>query len=361
MAKKSVLPLTSEGKALNRVDLAITALYEGLFIRYRLLSLAGTIALYVAIVLIFGNNLRISSNYFVILPVIVSSICFSFWGGLVSGILALPCNLLLFVILGHPEYSPANAIIAEISGIIVGFSLGYLNGYYKRLIKEIDLRKKTEARLRETLKEKDTLLNELNHRVKNNLNVVKSLINLQISRTSSREFAREAKNLENRIYAISLVQELLHNQGELADINPGAYLRLLATNLVKGYSDSRACVELDIQERLPNIDIDMGTNLGLIVNEVVSNSLRFALRDNVPVTIRISLRALNGGLSLSVRDNGLGFSLASAQKINGLGLTLVQSLTASLRGSSGYSFDGGTLFKLDFPIMPPARQKGIDA
>jgi hypothetical protein len=164
------------------LDRAIGAVYSHLFGRRRFLTLAVSITLYSASVLALGSTVRVSTNYFVLLPVIIASVGYGLYAGLASGALALPANLLLYAIIGHPEFSPESKLIAELSGIILGTILGYLSDYHRKLDAERRLRKETEAELTRTLRDREALFREVHHRVKNNLNLVKSMINLQVKR-----------------------------------------------------------------------------------------------------------------------------------------------------------------------------------
>ena len=146
------------------------------------------------VVLGTGTYLGISANYFVILPVLIVSLVCGFPGGLIAGVCALPANLFLFWLLGHAEYSPASKIIAELSGVFVGSAFGFLSDYFRKMIREMEKRKEAERELRRSLGEKEILLRELQHRVKNNLNLIKGLIQLQRNRSSDPAF-REASGL----------------------------------------------------------------------------------------------------------------------------------------------------------------------
>ena len=210
------------------VGRARSRLHHLLFTRWKAASLAASICAYTAIVLCFGRELAISNNYFVALPVLVAALGYSVPGGLAAGLLGLPANLLLFAILGHPEYSPANKLIAECFGTVLGFSLGYVAHNFRMYEGELRRRFETERDLTRALKEKDILLKELNHRVKNNLAVIKSIAQLQRSRSRDPDFLVSIDRLVERIHAIALVHEQLYGPEEgVLTVDPGHYLDAL--------------------------------------------------------------------------------------------------------------------------------------
>ena len=160
--------------------------------------------IYAALVWCSGSALGVSNNYFVILPLLASAFAFKLPGGIAAGALALPANLALFALMGHPEFSPASKIMAEMAGLIFGLAVGFLADYFGKVEAEIESRIATEESLRAVLAEKEILLREIHHRVRNNLNIIKSLVQLQKSRSSNPEFIEAADELIGRIFAIAL-------------------------------------------------------------------------------------------------------------------------------------------------------------
>jgi two-component sensor histidine kinase len=332
------------------------------FIRYRYASTAVVVVLYALALVATGNALGVSSNYFVIAPVIVAALGFGTRGGLVAGLLGLPSNLLLYGLLGHPEFSPASKPIAELSGLVVGLAFGRLADYFRIVEREIKKRMATEEALRAALAEKGLLLRELHHRVKNNLNVMKSLIQLQRNRSANAEFLEAADELTSRIFAISLVHDQLYKDQELSAIDLSRYVQALVANLVSalGLEPSRIGLSLGAEAgRL--VPVDSAISLGLIANEVLMNSLKHASpgREGKP-PIRVSLDAEGGECRLSIRDGGPGPGpgMEGDAAKGGLGLKLVGALAASLGGKAGFvAIEGGVeaRFELSFPLSrPPA-------
>jgi two-component sensor histidine kinase len=336
------------------------------FIRRRWASLAFAAAAYAAIILLLGDRLAVSSNYFILVPVIVAGLGFGAPGGLVAGSLGLPANLLLFLALGHPEYSPASKIIAEIAGIAVGLTVGFLADYFRRLELEIKKRMSTEEELRKALSEKGLLLRELNHRVKNNLNVIKSLVQLQRNRTKNPEYLEAADELIGRIFAISLVHDQLAMDQSFSMVDPAEYIEALVGNIESGLGLDTASVGLDLDASGRAIQMEAAISLGLIVNEVLTNAIKHALprgegkrgvvgerANKGRPAIRLSFRVEGEDYRLVISDDGPG--PAPEASGDGLGLKLVRALASNLGGTAflepirGEAGPVGARFVLTFP------------
>jgi two-component sensor histidine kinase len=336
---------------------AIASKAWALFIRHRGAGLCLAILVYVAVVLAAGDALAVSSNYLVILPVAVAAFGFGAAGGLIAGALGLPANLLLFFALGHPEFSPASKVMAELSGIVVGFLFGRFADYFKDVEREMRKRMATEEALRAALAEKELLLRELHHRVKNNLSVIKGLVQLQRNRSRDPAFLAAADELTGRIFALSLVYDQLSRDQVLSMVEPSEYLSALVGNIegALGLDDSSIGLELDSGDLA--IQTEAAASLGLIVNEVLTNALKHASpsRDGKP-SIRLSFRLRDGRYELVVTDDGPGPVLADSGF--GLGLKLVRALARNLGGVASLDpvpgEDGpiGARFALSFPASP---------
>jgi two-component sensor histidine kinase len=330
------------------------------FIRFRYASQAVAIALYAAILLVFGDELAVSSNYFVLVPLAAAALSFGAKGGLVAGALALPANLLLFSMLGHPEFSPASKLIAELSGIGVGVLSGRLADYFRALEKEIKKRMATEEALRSALEEKQLLLRELSHRVKNNLSVIKSLVQLQRNRSKDPAVLAASDELISRIFAISLVHDQLGRDQSLSSVDPVEYIEALVGNLAGGLGLEGSRIDLDLDAGGRVIQMEAATSLGLIVNEALTNALKHASpgSEGKP-SIRLSLSVEDDEYRLVIIDDGPGPDASYAAR--GLGLKLVAALARNLggqasleaiEGSAGTSASPravGARFELHFP------------
>ncbi|MBN1520200.1 MAG: sensor histidine kinase [Spirochaetales bacterium] len=317
---------------------------------------------YAAAMLILGPYLAVSANYIIIIPVIVSAIAYGFTGGLIAGAMGLPANLLMFAILGHPEFSPASKPIAELSGIVIGSALGYLSDFYRRLETERVLRKEIEEELRRALRDKEALFRELHHRVKNNLNLVKSLIGLQSRRSSNSEFKRAAADLAGRIMSLSLVHEQLYKKAELSAVAIDDYLAQLIRLVSDGMADPNT--QATMSTKLPKLELtmDMAIPLGLILNEALTNAFKHGGRNRPTLAVDVRFAHDDGLYTLEVEDDGPGMSPADPLDIPqgvGLGMTLIELLTDQLAGQSQYRRKGDrTLFSLSFPGKSGAGRPG---
>jgi two-component sensor histidine kinase len=304
--------------------------------------------LYALSVFLLGTSLGVSANYFIILPVISTALAFGFKGGLLAGFLGLPANLVIFGILGHPEFSPASKIIAEISGIVVGGTVGYLSDFFRRTVEEMELRKKSEESLKAALREKDFLYREMHHRVKNNLNVIKSIVRLQCTESSDPNFIDACSKLEQRIYSIAVIHErLFRNQGS-AFVHSGDYVRSLIRNIAQ--ANAKNDISPNVKSDIDNIELseDMAIPLGLIINEVITNAFKHAFESVERPALSVLLKRNGNFMRLEIADNGPG--IVVNDEGHGLGMKLVAALCRQLRGSIRVEQEEGTRVILEIPL-----------
>ncbi|GFE69918.1 PAS domain S-box protein [Chroococcus sp. FPU101] len=220
---------------------------------------------------------------------------------------------------------------------------------------EIAERKRAEEQIKTSLKEKEVLLQEIHHRVKNNLQVICSLLNLQ-SRSIKDETAYQIlKESQNRVRAMALIHEKLYQSQDLSRINFAEYIHYLATNLFRSYGINTSIITLktEISPRIL-LDVDEALSCGLIVNELISNSLKYAFPENQLGEITVKIQFLEQeGLVLLIGDNGIGlpsdFDLDNPKT---LGLKLVKSWIAQSRGTLKInSISQGIQFKITFPSL----------
>lgn len=337
-------------------------------------SLVVSWLIYAAAVLAFAPALGVTSNYFVILPVVVAALAFELPGGILAGALGLPSNLLLFAILGHPECSPASKLAAEFSGLILGGALGFLADYFSKFEAELELRIDTEESLRRAIRDKEAILQELHHRVRNNLNVIKSIIQLQRRRSSDPGFLAAADELLGRVFAIALVHDRLHTTEKGEEVDARDYLEGLASNVIQAQA-SLGCdprIFLEIPEPNLGLDSDSASILGMIANEAITNSARHAFAPAAcDPAILVTFRQEGADLVLRVEDNGRGLALDCPE---GLGLKIIRVLAGQLDGRvnlgrrrearagledpSEAGELAGTLFELRFPSPRPLPYGG---
>ncbi|EWY39561.1 histidine kinase [Skermanella stibiiresistens SB22] len=206
------------------------------------------------------------------------------------------------------------------------------------------------------LGEKEALLKEIHHRVKNNLQLISSLLNLQASRIADPEVAELFADSRNRVRSMALVHENLYRAGNFARIPMEAHVQNLCAHLIRAYGAQSRNVELVTVVEDLRLDIDRAVSCGLIINELVSNALKHAFPDDSAGRIEVSLaRGNDGRCALTVRDDGLGMK-AGHDDADTLGLQLVHDLTHQLRGAITVNTDSGTSFTITFD--PEGRSKG---
>jgi PAS domain S-box-containing protein len=200
---------------------------------------------------------------------------------------------------------------------------------------DITQRKQAEAEIIASLQEKEVLLKEVHHRVKNNLQVICSLLKLQSRSLKEPQSLAVFQDSQNRVRSIALVHEKLYQSESLSQIDIAEYIRDLAKNLFRAYATQAGTISLKIQiDRSFLLNIDTAVSCGLIVNELVSNALEHAFEPGERGEIAIeSTTDSDGNLVLIFRDNGRGLPLNfDLEQSQTLGLQLVKDLTEQLRG-----------------------------
>ncbi len=228
-----------------------------------------------------------------------------------------------------------------------------------RLVTE---RKKAEGEVRKSLREKEVLLKEVHHRVKNNLQIIHSMLNLQLPYVKDPQSIEAFQESQNRIYTMALIHERLYRSESLARIDLSEYVRNLMANLMSSYGLGEPILRPQIHVEDIALDIDTVIPCALIINELVSNSLKHAFTEaarRAAGTARIGVdirRAGGDKIILTVRDNGVGLPGGfEIEKCHSLGLNLVSVLVKQLRGSIQLGADGGTEFTITFEA---SRSKG---
>lgn len=196
---------------------------------------------------------------------------------------------------------------------------------------DVSERKKAEESVNESLKEKEILLKEIHHRVKNNLQVVSSLLNIQASNIPDKNVVKHLKDLQNKIMSMSLIHENIYQSEKLSDVNIQEYIIMLKDNLLQSYiEDGRSVIiSTDIDDII--LGIERATPLGLIVAELVSNSLKHAFSNSDGGNVMVDIKKINNSIVLTVSDDGKGFPEDMDFEKNGsLGLKLVSMLVHQL-------------------------------
>jgi two-component sensor histidine kinase len=232
----------------------------------------------------------------------------------------------------NPIYD-ASGKVAEVSGI----------GH------DITEKKQNEEKIKLSLREKEVLLKEVHHRVKNNLQVISSILNLQTSYVKDKKTLEALMESQNRIKSMAFIHENLYQQKDFSSTNFSEYVVNLSKNLVHTYSSLENRVELKLDVENVFLNLDLAIPCGLIINELVSNSLKYAFPRKKKGEIGIRLKLKEEQVKLTISDNGVGIP----EKINyrntdSLGLQLVVSLVDQLNGTIKLSGQKGTSFAIAF-------------
>jgi PAS domain S-box-containing protein len=211
--------------------------------------------------------------------------------------------------------------------------------------------KQSEAALRSSLEEKESLLKEVHHRVKNNLQVISSLFNLQARKVQNPEVLGFLRDTQNRIRSMALLHETLYRSGNLARVELLQYVKNVCTHVASTYASGAGKIRLLHEITDVTVDLDRAIPAGLIISELVSNAFKHAFpsRSNGEILVELQ-RAPEHQLVLRVSDNGIGLPAGTdPQSTESLGLLLVRSLTRQLDGRMSVSRGQGTVFEIIFP------------
>jgi PAS domain S-box-containing protein len=214
---------------------------------------------------------------------------------------------------------------------------------------EIAERKRAEEQIKASLREKEVLLKEIHHRVKNNLQVISSLLYLQSKNVKDKGTFGILQESQSRVRSMVLVHERLYQSPDLARIDFAEYIRSLANYLFRSYGVNTNVIQLRLNVDDVLLGVDTAIPCGLILNELVSNALKHAFPDGREGEVRIELRADDGQLTLIVSDNGVGLPQdLDFRDTESLGLQLVNTLVEQIEGTIELDRSDGTAFKITF-------------
>ena len=216
--------------------------------------------------------------------------------------------------------------------------------------RNITERVQSETQLRASLQEKEVLLKEIHHRVKNNMQIIASLLSLQAGTIEDPLTRAQFDDSQNRIRSMALVHERLYRSSDLSHIDFGAYLRDLTGHLIQGYHGKSHGIEVEIVADDIHLDVDTAVPCGPIVNELISNAFKHAFPAASGGKIEIAVhRDDQGAYHLSVQDNGVGLPAeVDLSESKTLGLQLVSSLTKQIKGTIEVYREPGTTVKITF-------------
>ncbi len=237
----------------------------------------------------------------------------------------------------HPIYNKNNEVI-EVSGMAYDIT-------QSRIIEE---------QVRQSLKEKEVLLKEVHHRVKNNLQVISSILNLQTSYLKDEKIINILRECQNRIKSMAFIHESLYQTKDFTEINFSEYLISLSKNLLYSYITNQNRIKLRFDVETIFLNLDLSIPCGLIVNELISNSLKYAFPNNKEGYIFVELKKIDNQVTLSVSDNGIGIpNEIDINNTESLGLQLVISLAEQLNAEVEHTRTNGFKLKITFNTNQP--------
>lgn len=216
--------------------------------------------------------------------------------------------------------------------------------------RDITERKKAEEQIQKDLKEKTTLLQEIHHRVKNNLQVITSLLSQQSRKMTNLEGILALQESIKRVKSMSLIHEKFYQSKKLSSVNFKEYIRSLARDLFFTYHEENKQIELEFNLENIFLSIDSAIPCGLLVNELISNSFKHAFPESKTGKIKVCFTRLKDkSYSLIVQDNGVGISESiDCTNTNTMGLTLIDILAKQIEGSAKFESKNGTICTVNF-------------
>ena len=221
---------------------------------------------------------------------------------------------------------------------------------------DISERRCADAAVQRLLLDKDALLKEVHHRVKNNLQIIHSLLRLEHQRQALPAVRQVLQAMQGRIQAMATLHDTLHHSGHVAALDLGAYLERLATQAWRALASGRGHVQLQLDLASVAVSLEQAVPCGLLVNELVSNSLQHGFADGRSGELRVWLQRLDGGtLQLGVSDSGAGLPADfAARRSAGLGLQLVADLAGQIGGQLEIGPGPAAAFSLCFATTATA-------
>ncbi|MGE5500281.1 MAG: sensor histidine kinase [Syntrophothermus sp.] len=223
--------------------------------------------------------------------------------------------------------------------------------------RDITERQQFESALKESLKEKEILLKEIHHRVKNNLQIISSLLSLQNDSISLENFRKSINDSRTRIRTMAMIHEKLYRTSNFASLEFGDYVTDLINYLYHTYNPEQGKIEIKEDYNKIVLPLDMAIPMGLIINELVSNVFKYAFPGNVCGCLSVCMQLKNDQLSMVIKDNGVGIPEGTdTENTATLGLVMVRNLVQQLKGSFEIVSAGGVECIITVPLRDQTVQ-----
>jgi len=214
-------------------------------------------------------------------------------------------------------------------------------------IQSIEERKQSEKAIKEALTEKNLLIAELHHRVKNNLAIISGLFSLTINDNLHEDAKNVLLESRNRVRSMALIHNRLYKSDSFTDVNFDEYIHELVSEITTSYPSISNAVKVKTDINNVILNVNSAIPCGLILNELLTNAYKHAFKDKTEGEISISFLHQNGQFIMTVRDNGCGLPVDYNKK-QSLGITVIEALTEQLDGNSKFTDNQGTHFELTF-------------
>jgi PAS domain S-box-containing protein len=222
---------------------------------------------------------------------------------------------------------------------------------FQAIARDITALKQAEEKIKASLLEKETMLKEIHHRVKNNLQVISSLLNMQSTYLEDGKARQALQESIARVRTMAMIHTQLYQSQDLTKVDFGFFIRDLIGNISQSYGRAESHVKINVDTDKTRFGIDASIPCGLILNELVSNALKHAFPNEKEGKINITMRSKDDRVALTVQDNGIGFPTSvDFTKVKSLGLQLVNALVGQMNGKIDIQVDGGTTWTIAFTV-----------
>lgn len=221
------------------------------------------------------------------------------------------------------------------------------------LREEIDRHRRTEQDLRRAMSDREVLIREIHHRSKNNLQILSSLLNLARDRLQNTELESIITENQDRAHAMAAIHEQLYQADSLADVDFEGYVRQLAEHLSGIYAPENCDVDVELATEPVALPVDLAIPLGLLANEIITNSFKHAFVGRSTGVVRVQLEKADGGALLTLSDDGTGAEESLLEGRDGtLGAQLIRGLADQVGARLEVENDGGVTYRMAVPLAP---------